>query len=78
MTFKETNNRYLLEYLGGEYLASIRHMRILMNNMDNGGFWGYGQVLYVNPSKNMIAVYLGADRLKDFDILFEQLSTYLN
>ena len=38
----------------------------------------YGQVLYVNPSKNMIAVYLGADRLKDFDILFEQLSTYLN
>ena len=46
--------------------------------MDNRGFWGYGQVLYVNPSKNMIAVYLGADRLKDFDILFEQLSTYLN
>ena len=49
--------------------------------LHNGGFWGfglYGQVLYVNPSKNMIAVYLGADRLKDFDILFEQLSTYLN
>ena len=47
----------------------------------HGGFWGfglYGQVLYVNPSKNMIAVYLGADRLKDFSILFEQLSTYLN
>ena len=49
--------------------------------LHNGGFWGfglYGQVLYVNPSKNMIAVYLGADRLKDFNILFEQLSTYLN
>ena len=48
--------------------------------LHNGGFWGfglYGQVLYVNPSKNMIAVYLGADRLKDFDILFEQLSTHL-
>ena len=48
--------------------------------LHNGGFWGfglYGQVLYVNPSKNMIAVYLGADRLKDFNILFEQLSTYL-
>ena len=48
--------------------------------LHNVGFWGYGlygQVLYVNPSKNMIAVYLGADRLKDFDILFEQLSTYL-
>ena len=49
--------------------------------LHNGGFWGfglYGQVLYVNPSKNMIAVYLGVDRLKDFDILIEQLSTYLN
>ena len=49
--------------------------------LHNGGFWGfglYGQVLYVDPSKNMIAVYLGADRLKDFNILFEQLSTYLN
>ena len=48
--------------------------------LHNGGFWVsglYGQVLYVNPSKNMIAVYLGADRLKDFSILFEQLSTYL-
>ena len=49
--------------------------------LHNGGFWGfglYGQVLYVNPSKNMIAVYLGADRIKDFDIPFEQLSAYLN
>lgn len=49
--------------------------------LHNGGFWGfglYGQVLYVNPEKNMIAVFLGADRLKDFNILFEQLSTYLN
>ena len=49
--------------------------------LHNGGFWGYGlygQVLYVNPSKNMIAVYLGADRLKDFSILFEQLSIYLD
>ena len=48
--------------------------------LHNGGFWGlglYGQVLYVNPSKNMIAVFLGADRLKDFNILFDQLSTYL-
>ena len=47
----------------------------------HGGFWGfglYGQVLYVNPNKNMIAVFLGADRLKDFNILFDQLSTYLN
>ena len=60
----------------------------IMKNIDkgyfavlhNGGYWGYGlygQVLYVNPSKNMVAVYLGADRLKDFSILFDQLSHYL-
>lgn len=49
--------------------------------LHNGGFWGfglYGQVLYVNPEKNMIAIYLGADRLKDFNLLYDQLSTYLN
>ena len=49
--------------------------------LHNVGFWGYGlygQVLYVNPSKNMIAVYLGADRLKEFSILFDQLSIYLD
>ena len=60
----------------------------IMKNIDkgyfavlhNGGYWGfglYGQVLYVNPSKNMVAVYLGADRLKDFSILVDQLSHYL-
>ena len=46
----------------------------------NGGYWGfglYGQVLYVNPGKNMIAVFLGADRLEDFTILFDKLSTKL-
>lgn len=65
---------------------SVRQIKKNLKNgyfavLHNGGFWGfglYGQVLYVNPSKNMIAVYLGADRLKDFDILFDQLSTYLN
>ena len=49
--------------------------------LHNGGFWGfglYGQVLYVNPEKNMVAVFLGADRLEDFNILFEQLSTHFN
>ena len=49
--------------------------------LHNGGYWGYGlygQVLYVNPKKNMIAVFLGADRLKDFTLLFDELSTYLN
>lgn len=48
--------------------------------MHNGGHWAfglYGQVLYVNPEKNMIGVFLGADRVKDFNILFDQLSVSL-
>ena len=65
---------------------SVRQIKKNLKNgyfavLHNGGFWGfglYGQVLYVNPEKNMVAVFLGADRLKDFDILFEQLSTYLD
>ncbi|MBR6631532.1 MAG: serine hydrolase [Alistipes sp.] len=67
----EKNVRQIKKNLKNGYFAVLH----------NGGFWGfglYGQVLYVNPSKNMIAVFLGADRLKDFDILFDQLSTYLN
>lgn len=66
----EKNVRQIKKNLKNGYFAVLH----------NGGFWGfglYGQVLYVNPEKNMIAVYLGADRLKDFNILFEQLSTYL-
>ena len=49
--------------------------------LHNGGFWGfglYGQVLYVNPEKNMVAVFLGADCLEDFTLLFEELSTHFN
>lgn len=67
----EKNVRQIKKNLKNGYFAVLH----------NGGFWGfglYGQVLYVNPSKNMIAVFLGADRLKDFNILFDQLSTYLN
>lgn len=48
--------------------------------MHNGGHWAfglYGQVLYVNPEKNMIGVFLGADRVKDFNILFDQLCVAL-
>ena len=47
----------------------------------NGGYWGfglYGQVLYINPEKNMIAVFLGADRLEDFQILFDKISVNLD
>lgn len=67
----EKNVRQIKKNLKNGYFAILH----------NGGFWGfglYGQVLYVNPNKNMIAVFLGADRLKDFNILFDQLSTYLN
>lgn len=67
----EKNVRQIKKNLKNGYFAVLH----------NGGFWGfglYGQVLYVNPSKNMIAVFLGADRLEDFNILFDQLSTYLN
>jgi len=67
----EKNVRQIKKNLKNGYFAVLH----------NGGFYGfglYGQVLYVNPEKNMIAVFLGADRLKDFNILFEQLSTYLS
>lgn len=49
--------------------------------LHNGGYWGYGlygQVMYVNPEKNMVAIFLGADRIKDFTLLFDELSTYFN
>ena len=49
--------------------------------LHDGGYWGYGlygQVLYVNPEKDMVAVFLGADRLKDFTVLFDQVSGYFD
>lgn len=44
--------------------------------LHRGGFWAYGlygQVLYVNPQKNIIAVYLGGDRIEDFYNIFDRL-----
>ena len=44
--------------------------------MHNGGYWAfglYGQVLYINPEKQFIGVFLGADRLKDFNIVFDHI-----
>lgn len=67
----EKNVRQIKKNLKNGYFAVLH----------NGGFWGfglYGQVLYVNPEKNMIAVFLGADRIKDFTLLFDELSTYFN
>ena len=43
--------------------------------LHQGGHWAfglYGQVLYVNPCKNIIGVYLGADRTEDFQNVFEK------
>ena len=44
--------------------------------LHNGGYWAfglYGQVLYINPEKQFIGVFLGADRLKDFNIVFDHI-----
>lgn len=43
--------------------------------LHQGGYWAfglYGQVLYINPRKNIIGVYLGADRFEDFQNIFEK------
>ena len=36
-----------------------------------------GQVLYVNTEKNYVAVFLGADRIEDFNVIFDKLYDYL-
>lgn len=43
--------------------------------LHQGSYWAfglYGQVLFVNPGKNIIGVYLGADRFEDFQNVFEK------
>ena len=43
--------------------------------LHQGGHWAfglYGQVLYVNPRKNIIGVFLGADRTEDFQNVLEK------
>ena len=43
--------------------------------LHQGGHWAfglYGQVLYVNPRKNIIGVFLGADRTEDYQNVFEK------
>ena len=69
--YPEKNVHQLKKNLNSGYYA-------VLHNGVFGWFGLYRQVLYVNSSKDMIAVFLGADRLKDFNILFDQLSTYLN
>lgn len=44
--------------------------------LHNGGYWAYGlygQVLYINPEKRFIGVFLGADRLKEFTGVFDAI-----
>ena len=46
--------------------------------LHNGGYWAYGlygQILYVNPERNFIGVFLGADRLKEFNLVFDAIAT---
>ncbi len=44
--------------------------------LHQGGYWAYGlygQLLYVNPKRNIIAVFLGADRIEDFQKVVERI-----
>lgn len=43
--------------------------------LHQGSYWAfglYGQVLYINTRKNIIGVFLGADRFEDFQNIFEK------
>lgn len=58
-------------YCGWQRLEDDRARAIL----HQGGYWAfglYGQILYINPRKNIIGVYLGADRFEDFQNIFEK------
>ncbi len=48
--------------------------------LHQGGYWGfglYGQVLYINPRRNIIGVFLGADRFEDFQYVVEKVMNVL-
>ncbi len=48
--------------------------------LHQGGYWAfglYGQILYVNPRKNIIGVFLGADRFEDFQNIVEKVMNSL-
>lgn len=65
-----------VEFTGNWYYNDGEYQAIL----HKGGFWGfglYGQVLYVNPRKNMIGVYLGSDRTEDYQRIFDRISDSL-
>lgn len=65
-----------VEYTGNWYFNDGEYQAIL----HKGGFWGfglYGQVLYVNPRKNLIGIYLGSDRIEDYHRIFDRISDFL-
>lgn len=65
-----------IEYTNLWYVNDGKYQAIL----HKGGFWGfglYGQILYVNPKKNLIGVYLGSDRTEDYSYIFNRISDRL-
>ena len=59
------------EYCGWQWQDDGR-ARAILHQGSHWAFGLYGQVLYINPRKNIIGVYLGADRFEDFQNVFEK------
>ena len=59
------------EYCGWQRQDDGR-ARAILHQGSHWAFGLYGQVLYINPRKNIIGVYLGADRFEDFQNVFEK------
>ncbi len=62
-----------VEYCGWRRYGAANKVRAILHR---GGYWGfglYGQVLYVNLRKNVVAVFLGADRFEDFFSVFDKI-----
>lgn len=84
-TIEHHNRRYFdsVESLKEYYQKEKSGVTLIYKNkygyyatLHNGGYWAYGlygQVLYINPDKNFIGVFLGADRLKDFTHIFDSV-----
>ncbi len=80
-TSKDSLKAYYRSHLpeGTEYIglqsndSGTRHWALL----HNGGYWGqglFGQVLYVNPRHNFVAVFLGGDHIDAYENIFDQIA----
>ncbi len=63
----------------GEVVKSLynKDKKHYLSIIHRGGFWGlgvYGQVLYVHPEKNVVAVFLGGNRLDYYERVFDSIS----